>query len=133
MAIDETVHQHKILLEESEMPTAWYNIVPDLPSPPPPALHPGTLQPAGPEDFAPLFPMDLILQEVSQERYSTSPVPSSTSTASGGRALSSGLVDSSSSSILRLGSTTSTKVSPRPGPTSRTLPCRRRITTPRPE
>ena len=69
MAIDETVHQHKILLEESEMPTAWYNIVPDLPSPPPPALHPGTLQPAGPEDFAPLFPMDLILQEVSQERY----------------------------------------------------------------
>ena len=69
MAIDETVHQHKIVLEESEMPTTWYNIVPDLPSPPPPALHPGTLEPAGPEDFAPLFPMDLILQEVSQERY----------------------------------------------------------------
>jgi len=69
MAIDETVHQHKYLLEESEMPTAWYNIVPDLPEPPPPALHPGTLQPAGPEDFAPLFPMELILQEVSQERY----------------------------------------------------------------
>ena len=43
--------------------------MPDLPSPPPPALHPGTLQPAGPEDFAPLFPMELILQEVSQERY----------------------------------------------------------------
>ena len=69
MAIDETVHQHKYLLEESEMPTAWYNIVPDLPSPPPPALHPGTLEPAGPDDFAPLFPMDLILQEVSQDRY----------------------------------------------------------------
>ena len=69
MAIDETVHQHKYLLDESEMPTAWYNIVPDLPSPPPPALHPGTLEPAGPDDFAPLFPMDLILQEVSQDRY----------------------------------------------------------------
>jgi tryptophan synthase beta chain len=69
MAIDETVHQHKYLLDESEMPTAWYNIVPDLPSPPPPALHPGTLEPAGPDDFAPLFPMDLILQEVSQDRH----------------------------------------------------------------
>ena len=67
--IDETVRQHKFILDESEMPTAWYNIVPDLPSPPPPALHPGTLQPAGPDDFAPLFPMDLILQEVSQDRY----------------------------------------------------------------
>ena len=69
MAIDESVHQHKYLLEESEMPTAWYNIVPDLPSPPPPALHPGTLEPAGPDDFAPLFPMDLILQEVSPDRH----------------------------------------------------------------
>ena len=59
----------KILLEESEMPTQWYNIVPDLPSPPPPALHPGTLQPAGPDDFAPLFPMAIIMQEVSQDRY----------------------------------------------------------------
>jgi tryptophan synthase beta chain len=67
--IDDTVRQHKFTLEESEMPTAWYNIVPDLPSPPPPALHPGTLQPAGPEDFAPLFPMDLILQEVSTDSY----------------------------------------------------------------
>ncbi len=67
--MDEQVRQHKIILEESEMPTTWYNLVPDLPSPPPPALHPGTLQPAGPEDFAPLFPMDLILQEVSMDRY----------------------------------------------------------------
>jgi len=67
--IDDTVRQHKFTLEESEMPTAWDNIVPDLPSPPPPALHPGTLQPAGPEDFAPLFPMDLILQEVSTDSY----------------------------------------------------------------
>jgi tryptophan synthase beta chain len=67
--MDETVRQHKFTLEESEMPTQWYNLVPDLPSPPPPALHPGTLEPAGPEDFAPLFPMDLILQEVSMDRF----------------------------------------------------------------
>ena len=51
------------------MPTQWYNIVPDLPTPPPPPLHPGTLQPVGPDDLAPLFPMDLILQEVTGERY----------------------------------------------------------------
>src|SRR6266700_1413365 len=63
------VHQHKITLDESEMPTQWYNIVPDLPEPPPPPLHPGTLQPVGPDDLAPLFPMDLILQEVTGERY----------------------------------------------------------------
>ena len=66
---DTTVNQHKILLDESEMPTQWYNIVPDLPTPPPPPLHPGTLQPVGPDDLAPLFPMDLILQEVTGERY----------------------------------------------------------------
>src|SRR6516162_8341466 len=67
--MDESVRQHKVVLEESEMPTTWYNVVPDLPSPPPPALHPGTLEPAGPDDFAPLFPMDLILQEVSMDRF----------------------------------------------------------------
>ncbi len=61
--------QHKYLLDESEMPTRWYNIVPDLPSPPPPPLHPATHQPVGPDDLAPLFPMDLILQEVSQDSY----------------------------------------------------------------
>ena len=59
----------KILLEESEMPTRWYNVIPDLPSPPPPPLHPGTLQPIGPDDLAPLFPMDLIMQEVSTDSY----------------------------------------------------------------
>lgn len=59
----------KILLDESEMPTQWYNVVADLPEPPPPALHPGTHEPAGPEDFAPLFPMALIEQEVSTQRY----------------------------------------------------------------
>ena len=59
----------KVTLSESEMPTQWYNIVPDLPEPPPPALHPGTLEPAGADDFAPLFPMELIMQEVSGESY----------------------------------------------------------------
>ena len=58
----------KFLLEESQMPRHWYNIAADLPSPPPPVLHPGTMQPVGPDDLAPLFPMELILQEVSTER-----------------------------------------------------------------
>jgi tryptophan synthase beta chain len=56
-------------LPDDQMPTAWYNIVPDLPAPPPPPLHPGTHEPIGPDDLAPLFPMDLIGQEVSQDRY----------------------------------------------------------------
>ena len=60
---------HKILLEESEIPTRWYNVVPDLPTPPPPPLHPGTHQPIGPEDLAPLFPMEIIRQEVTAESY----------------------------------------------------------------
>ncbi|GIE95646.1 TrpB-like pyridoxal phosphate-dependent enzyme [Paractinoplanes rishiriensis] len=64
-----TADATKILLSESEMPRRWYNIVPDLPSPPPPPLHPGTLQPVGPDDLAPLFPMALIEQEVTAERY----------------------------------------------------------------
>ena len=59
----------KILLDESEMPTQWYNLIADLPTPPPPPLHPGTLQPVGPQDLAPLFPMDLIMQEVTTDRY----------------------------------------------------------------
>src|SRR6185312_8964114 len=59
----------KILLDESEQPTQWYNLLADLPTPPPPVLHPGTLQPIGPDDLAPLFPMELIGQEVSTERY----------------------------------------------------------------
>ncbi len=60
---------HKVLLDEDEMPTQWYNIVPDLPAPPPPPLHPGTHEPIGPDDLAPLFPMALIMQEVSADRY----------------------------------------------------------------
>jgi tryptophan synthase beta chain len=59
----------KILLDESEIPTHWYNVVADLPEPPPPPLHPGTHEPIGPDALAPLFPMGLILQEVAAERY----------------------------------------------------------------
>lgn len=60
---------HRIDLSESEMPTTWYNIIADLPVPPPPPLHPGTHQPVGPDDLAPLFPMGLIEQEVTTQRY----------------------------------------------------------------
>lgn len=59
----------KILLDESDQPTTWYNLVADLAEPPPPPLHPGTHEPAGPEDFAPLFPMGLLEQEMSPQRY----------------------------------------------------------------
>jgi tryptophan synthase beta chain len=55
-------------LPPNRIPLAWYNIAADLPKPMAPPLHPGTLQPLGPDDLAPLFPMSLILQEVSQER-----------------------------------------------------------------
>ncbi|MDM8521677.1 TrpB-like pyridoxal phosphate-dependent enzyme [Anaerolineales bacterium HSG6] len=58
----------KYLLNESDIPSHWYNIVADLPEPMVPPLHPGTGQPIGPDDLAPLFPMELIMQEVSQER-----------------------------------------------------------------
>jgi tryptophan synthase beta chain len=61
--------QNKILLTEDQIPTQWYNIIPDLPSPPPPPLHPGTMQPVGPDDLAPLFPMALIMQEVTSDSY----------------------------------------------------------------
>ncbi|MCY4162878.1 MAG: TrpB-like pyridoxal phosphate-dependent enzyme [bacterium] len=60
---------YRVSLADSELPTQWYNIIPDLPSPPPPPLHPGTLEPAGPDDLAPLFPMELIMQEVTGESY----------------------------------------------------------------
>jgi len=68
-------NQVKYVLQESEMPRQWYNIVPDLPSPPPPPLHPGTHQPVGPDDLGPLFPMALIMQEVSGDRQVPIPEP----------------------------------------------------------
>ncbi len=67
--------QTKFLLEESQMPKFWYNIQADLPKPAPAVLHPGTLQPIGPDDLAPLFPMSLIMQEVSMEREIEIPEP----------------------------------------------------------
>ncbi|MBW3605340.1 MAG: TrpB-like pyridoxal phosphate-dependent enzyme, partial [Actinobacteria bacterium] len=65
----------KYLLDESALPARWYNIIPDLSAPPPPVLHPGRLDPVGPDDLAPLFPMALIGQEVSAERYIEIPEP----------------------------------------------------------
>ncbi len=67
--------QLKYVLDETQIPKSWYNIAADLPVPLPPALHPGTKQPAGPGDFEPLFPMELILQEVSTERHIDIPEP----------------------------------------------------------
>ncbi|MDI6874534.1 TrpB-like pyridoxal phosphate-dependent enzyme [Candidatus Solincola sp.] len=62
--------QPKIIqLGEKDIPEAWYNVLPDLPKPLEPPLHPATRQPIGPDDLAPIFPMGLIEQEVSQERY----------------------------------------------------------------
>ncbi|HEY5532253.1 MAG TPA: TrpB-like pyridoxal phosphate-dependent enzyme [Candidatus Anoxymicrobiaceae bacterium] len=63
------VTPYRVMLDESEMPTSWYNIQADLPEPLDPPLSPMTKEPAGPEDFIPLFPMELIKQEMSQERY----------------------------------------------------------------
>ncbi len=59
----------KFLLDEKDLPTHWYNIQADLPEPLPPVIHPGTGRPIGPQDLAPLFPMELIKQEVSRERW----------------------------------------------------------------
>ena len=58
----------KITLPESEIPTHYYNIQPDLPTPLPPPLHPGTREPLTPDLLTPIFPMGLIMQEASQER-----------------------------------------------------------------
>jgi tryptophan synthase beta chain len=67
--------QRRFTLPESELPTHFYNIAADLPEPAPPVLHPGTREPIGPADLAPLFPMELIKQEVSTERFIEIPEP----------------------------------------------------------
>jgi tryptophan synthase beta chain len=59
----------KVMLDESEIPQRWYNILPDLPEPPAPYRHPGTLELLGPADLAPIFPQAIIAQEVSTERW----------------------------------------------------------------
>jgi tryptophan synthase beta chain len=65
----------KYILEESRIPKHWYNLAADLPVPPPPVLHPGTLRPVSPDDLAPLFPVSLIEQEVATEREIEIPEP----------------------------------------------------------
>ena len=65
----------KYVLDENEIPKSWYNIVADLPDPPAPVMHPGTGQPVGPDDLAPLFTMAAIMQEVSAERQIDIPEP----------------------------------------------------------
>ncbi len=67
--------QVKFVLDEKDIPKTWYNLTADLPKPLPPVLHPGTKQPIGPADLEPLFPMELILQEVTGERYLDIPQP----------------------------------------------------------
>ena len=67
--------QVKFVLDENKIPQAWYNLTADLPKPLPPVLHPGTKQPVGPTDLEPLFPMELIMQEVTGERYIAIPEP----------------------------------------------------------
>lgn len=67
--------QHKFLLDESKLPKAWYNINADMPVPPQPVLHPGTLEPVTPDFLGVLFPMNLILQEISTERWVEIPEP----------------------------------------------------------
>jgi len=61
--------QEIVTLPHSDIPSAWYNVLADLPQPLPPPLHPGTGKPLGPDDLAPLFPMALIEQEMSGERW----------------------------------------------------------------
>ena len=65
----------RFVLDEDQIPKYWYNIAADLPTPAPPVLHPGTHQPVGPDDLAPLFPMSLIAQEVTTEREVEIPSP----------------------------------------------------------
>ncbi len=67
--------QTKFILDDSRLPKAWYNINADLPTPPAPVLHPGTLEPVTPDFLGVLFPMGLIMQEISTERYIEIPEP----------------------------------------------------------
>src|SRR3972149_2712688 len=67
--------QTKFVLDERDLPKAWDNILADLPLPLPPVIHPATKQPIGPDDLAPLFPLEIIKQEVSTEREIEIPEP----------------------------------------------------------
>jgi tryptophan synthase beta chain len=104
--------QIKYLLDESRMPKAWYNIAADLPVPLPPPLHPGTLQPLGPSDLAPIFPNAIIAQEMSTERYIDIPEPVREVLCQWRPSPCSAPAASRSCSARRPRSTTSTKASP---------------------
>lgn len=65
----------RFTLTQAEIPTHWYNILPDLPEPLPPPLHPGTRQPIQPDDMLPIFPEPLVMQEFSPERWIEIPQP----------------------------------------------------------
>jgi tryptophan synthase beta chain len=69
-----SVEQTKYLLDEDRLPTHWYNVRADMPNPPQPVLHPGTGEPVGPDDLAPLFPMELIQQEASEDAEVAIPI-----------------------------------------------------------
>ena len=71
--VKENGHTVKVLLDQDELPREYYNILPDLPVPLPPPIHPGTKEPIGPEALAPIFPKEIIRQEVSQNRRE--PIP----------------------------------------------------------
>ncbi len=75
---------YRLVLPQSRIPTAWYNILADMPVPMPAVLHPGTQQPIGPADLSVLFPMELIMQEVSRSATSRSRTRCATSTGCGG-------------------------------------------------
>ena len=63
------MNETKVVLSERDLPKKWYNILPDMPSAPPPPIHPGTKKPLGPDDLAPIFPMNLIEQEMSPKNW----------------------------------------------------------------
>ena len=69
------MEQRKVILADNEIPRQWYNVLSDLPTPMLPPLHPGTGKPVGPEDLAPIFPMNLIEQEVATDRWIDIPEP----------------------------------------------------------
>ena len=122
----------KYVLDEGRIPKAWYNIAADLPKALPPVLHPGTKQPIGPDDLAPLFPMELILQEVSTEREIQIPEPGARRLPAMAAARPSTARGASRRRCRpRPASTTSTRASRPPAATSPTPPCRRPSTTSR--
>ena len=75
----------RFLLDENRIPKAWYNVNADMPTPPTPVLHPGTMEPVTPEFLSVLFPMNIVMQEVTTQRWVRSPSRCGRSTGSGAR------------------------------------------------